>query len=177
MRRLPTLSRAALPLAAAVALLTACSGGDEGDSAAPSAATEAPTSAAETSEPAAAPEADSEFCTQATALNDELDSLFTDQADPEAVEQSLAQAADGIRAIEPPAELDADWTVLADGLDELGAAYADLDPEDPASLGAFQERITTLQADLAAASTSVESYLTGQCGIDTGSEEPAAPSS
>ena len=169
---LPLACRAAAAAAAAV-LLSACGGGDE-DSAAPSSS-----SAAETSESAAgseAPQGESEFCTQSQALLDDLGSAFSDQSDPTSVETAFSQAAEGFRSVEPPAEIEQDWTTLADGLDEYAAAFAELDQSDPESVSAFQQRTTSLQGELTGAATSVETYLNEECGIDTDAEPSASGS-
>jgi hypothetical protein len=175
MRRPLTLCRAGLPLAAAVVLLTAC-GGDDGDGGTADATSSAETSssAEETSASEEAPEAGSDFCTAATALNEQLDSAVSGGGDPASVEDSLRTASEGIRAIEPPAEISDDWNTLADGLDELGAAYTELDEADPESVSAFQQRVAELQGELTGASANVETYLTEQCGIDTGSSESSS---
>jgi hypothetical protein len=173
---LPLACRAAAAAAAAV-LLSACGGGDE-DSAAPSSSS-ASSTAAETSESAAgseAPQGESEFCTQSQALLDDLGSAFSDQSDPTSVETAFSQAAEGFRSVEPPAEIEQDWTTLADGLDEYAAAFAELDQSDPESVSAFQQRTTSLQGELTGAATSVETYLNEECGIDTDAEPSASGS-
>ena len=170
-------SRAAA-VAAAVVLLSAC-GGSDGDGDAASSSGSPSSSAAETSESAAAseaPEGDSEFCTQSQELLDDLGSAFSDQSDPTSVETAFSQAAEGFRSVEPPAEIEQDWTTLADGLDEYAAAFAELDQADPESVSAFQQRTTSLQGELTGAATSVETYLNEECGIDTDAEPSASGS-
>ncbi len=174
-------SRAAAAVAAVV-LLSACGGGD-GDGDATSSSGSASSSAAETSEPtegtaesSEAPEGDSEFCTQSQALLDDLGSAFSDQSDPTSVETAFSQAAEGFRSVEPPAEIEQDWTTLADGLDEYAAAFAELDQADPESVSEFQQRTTSLQGDLTGAATNVETYLNDECGIDTDAEPSASGS-
>ncbi len=172
----PTLSLAprAAAVAAAAVLLTACGG--DGDSSASSSSSSAPSSsAAETSE-SEAPQGDSEFCTQSQDLLDNLGSAFSDQSDPASVETAFSQAAEGFRSVEPPAEIEQDWTTLGNGLEEYAAAFAELDQADPESVSAFQQRTTSLQGELTGAATSVETYLNEQCGIDTDAEPSASGS-
>jgi hypothetical protein len=155
--------------------VSACSGDEPGDGAA-----SAPTSTSAATSPSgsAAPQSGSEFCTRSRALIEGLGAAFSEQADAAAVQEAFEQAADGFRAIEPPAEVEDDWTTLAEGLDEYAAAVADLDESDPDSVAAFQERTGTLQGELTGAATGVESYLAAECGPpDLGPPTSAAPSS
>ena len=174
MRRTLTLCRSGLIAAAALVLLTACSGDSGGNDAASSASQETSSSAPETS---AAPEADSEFCTQAQALVTTLEAAFTNQSDPTSLTEQFQQTAAAMRGIEPPQEIADDWTTLAEGLDQYAAAFAQLDVDDPASASTFQQQTAPLQAELTTAGTNVENYLTNQCGIDTGPTESATPTS
>ena len=181
MRLTLTLAPRAAAVAAAAVLLSAC-GGDEGSSAS-SSSSSASSSAAETSESeeSEAPAGDSEFCTQSQELLDGLGAAFSDQ-DPASVETAFSQAAEGFRSVEPPAEIEQDWTTLGDGLEEYAAAFAELDQQDPESVTAFQQRTSSLQGELTGAATNVETYLNEECGIDTdaepsGSGESTAPSS
>ena len=181
MRPSLTLVPRAAAVAAAAVLLSAC-GGSEGGSAGGSASpsSSASSSAAETSE-SEAPEDDSKFCTQSQELLDGLGAAFSDQ-DPASVETAFSQAAEGFRSVEPPAEIEQDWTTLGDGLEEYAAAFAELDQQDPESVTAFQQRTSSLQGELTGAATNVETYLNEECGIDTDAEpsgagESTAPSS
>jgi hypothetical protein len=176
----PTLSlvpRAAVVAAAAV-LLSAC--GDDGDSSASPSSSAPSSSAAETSE-SEAPQGGSEFCTESQELLDNLGAAFSDQSDPGSVETAFSQAAEGFRSVEPPAEIEQDWTTLGNGLEEYAAAFAELDQADPESVTAFQQRTSSLQGELTGAATNVETYLNEECGIDTDAEPSAggstAPSS
>jgi hypothetical protein len=178
MRRTLTLAVRAAAVAAAAVLLSACSGDDGGSASSPSSS--ATSSAAETSEPAAeseAPQGDSEFCTQSQDLLDELGAAFTEQSDPASVETAFQQAAEGFRSVEPPSDIEQDWTTLGDGLEEYAAAFSELDQSDPESVTAFQERTSALQGELTGAATNVETYLNEECGIDTEAEPSAAGSS
>jgi hypothetical protein len=168
MRRTLTACRTGLSVAAAVVLLSACGGSDEGSSAAGS--SEAESSAPESS----AEPADSQFCTDAAAIQERVGSTLNDQSDPAALPQALQEAATEIRAVEPPPEIAADWESLADGVDQIATAFSGLDFNDPNALATFQQQVGQLQAQLGTASTNVENYLREECGIEG---EPAAPSS
>ena len=169
MRRISTAFRTGLPVAAAVVLLTACGGSDEDSSASSS---EAGSSASESSAAAAG----SEFCSEAASVQERVGASFNEQ-DPASLGQALQDGAAEIRAIEPPAEIASDWNTLADGLDQIAAAFAEVDLTDPNAQQALGQKIAELQGPLDTASTNVETYLRDECGIDLPSGEPAAPSS
>ena len=169
MRRTLTACRTGIA-AAAVVLLAAC--GSDGDGSSSSQASETSTEAAGTS----APE-ESEFCMEASTIQQRVDSTLTDQSDPTALPQTLEAAAEEIRAIEPPDEIAADWEALAGGIEQIADALGSLDFSDPNALATFQEEIGQLQADLGSASTNVQNYLSEECGIDMEPTESASPSS
>ena len=174
MRRTLIVCRAGLTAAAAFALLTACGGGSGDNKAASTSASETTSSSAENS----APQADSEFCTQAQALIEALQSAFAEEtSDPASVAQQFSQTADAMRTLDPPAEISDDWETLAGGLDQFAKAFADFDPNDPAKASEFEQQTTQLQGQLTTAGANVEKYLTEQCGIDTDNTESATPTS
>ena len=157
-------------MAAAVVLLSACGGSDEGSSAASSSAAEP--SASESSAEATP----SQFCTEAAAIQEKVTASF-DEQDPASLGQVLQEGATEIRAIEPPAEIADDWGALADGLEQIAGAFADVDITDPAAQQQLGQKIAELQGPLDSASTNVENYLRDECGIEMDSGEPAAPTS
>ena len=169
MRRTPPALRTGLSVAAAVVLLSACGGSDEDGSA--SGASESSPSASET-----AAAADSEFCTEAGAIQERVTASFT-EADPSSLGQVLQEGVAEIRGIEPPAEIASDWAALADGLEQIAVAFADIDLTDPAAQQELGQKVAELQGPLDTASTNVENYLRDECGIEIDSGEPAAPSS
>jgi hypothetical protein len=175
MRRTLIACRAGLTAAAAFALLTACGGGSgKSNDAASSSTSETTSSSAANS----APSADSEFCTQAQALVQALESAFAEEAsDPQSVAAQFQQTADAMRTLDPPAEISDDWETLAGGLEQFAQAFAQFDPNDPAKASAFEQQTTQLQGQLTAAGANVEKYLTEQCGIDTETTESATPTS
>jgi hypothetical protein len=173
MRRTLTVCRSGLSLAAAVVLVTACGGSDDEDSAA-SESSASTSSAAETT----AEQDDSEFCAEAEAAFEQVEPAFTGGGeDPAALATALQQAADDVREIEPPSELESDWAALADGIEQFAQAFADVDVNDPASAAELQERSTEIIGELTTSATNVQTYLTSECGLETDPTEPAAPTS
>jgi hypothetical protein len=167
MRRTLTLCRTGLAGVAAVVLLTACGGGDSSDSAATTSASETTSSsAAESSATGGA--ADSQFCQDAVQLQTDLQST-PDLSDPAAAGPAFQQIADRVRQVEPPEEIAADWTALADGIEQLAQIFTNTDFTDPQQAAAAEQQATQLEAQLTSASTNVENYLSTECGIDTGS--------
>jgi hypothetical protein len=160
MRRTLTACRSGLSVVAAVVLLTACGGSGNNTSA----SSNSSSSASETSAAAA----DSKFCQQAAGIENKVSSSLN-QSDPASLGQALKDAADEIRAIEPPAEIASDWTAFADGIEQI-AATAQVDVNDPDALASFQQQYGS-------AFTNVENYLRNTCGIHPGSSESASPTS
>ena len=158
MSRILSACRSVLLGVAAVVLVSACGASEEGgpDSAPDSAAGSA---TAESSAEAA----DARFCADAAELQERLTSTLSDQTDPAALPQALQQAAAEIREVEAPAEIAADWTALADGVEQMATAFASTNPDDPSALAALQQQLGQLQGKLATASTNVEDYLSTQC--------------
>jgi hypothetical protein len=172
MRRTLTLCRTGLAGAAAVVLLTACSGND--DTSASSSSASGTTSASPAGSSGSGSKSGSEFCTQAASLQNTLSA--PDLSDPASAGPAIADAASQVRAIDPPAEISDDWNALADGLDQLGRILSTTDLNDPAQASAAQQQVSQLETDLGDASTNVSNYLTNECGISDSSES-AAPTS
>ena len=116
MRRTLSLCRSGLAAAAAVVLLTACGGSDEDSNASDStsSSSSSSSSASETTENTA-PQADSEFCTEAAAIQERIAASFTGQTDQSNLGELFPQISEEIRAIEPPAELADDWAQFSPG--------------------------------------------------------------
>lgn len=163
------LRRAGLCAAAALVLLTGCGGSDK----ATDASTSTPTSgAAGTSAQAAG----SEFCTQAAGVESSVGSAVTDSSDPAAVKEALQAAVAKIRAITPPSEIASDWTALADGVDEVATAFANVDVSNPSAVAGFEQSAGVLEKQLSGPSANVEKYLADKCGL-TIPTQSAAPTS
>jgi hypothetical protein len=162
---------------AAVLLMTACSGGSDDESAS-SSSPAASSSAAETS--SEAPASDSEFCTEATQINERITTSLS-EADSASLSDNLQTISDEISAVEPPAEIADDWNTLAGALGKAADALEGVDLTDPEQAAQAQAELGNLQTELGDAGTNVETYLRDQCGIDTeGTGTPsdtAAPSS
>jgi hypothetical protein len=146
--------RAAVAGAAVAVLLTACGGDDSPTTAgAPETAR-----AAGGSTDAAAVDA---FCGEAEDLDQRVDSALSDLdgGDPSVVD-AFRQIATELRGITAPAQISADWTAMAAGLDRMADAFADLDITDLDSLDSLDDA----EGDLTEASTRVEDYLSDECG-------------
>jgi len=171
MHRLPLLCRTGLAVSAAV-LLTACGGGS-GKEAAASTSSNAAASSSSSASAAA-----SEFCTQATTTLNGLAPAFSGGgSDPATLAPILAKAATAVKAIQPPAEISADWAKLAGGLDQFAAAYASAGGQDAASASAFQQRNAQLLTQLTGAATHVQAYMSEHCGLTAGATGSSAPTS
>lgn len=162
--------RTGLSVAAALVLLTACSGSKSDTSA--SSSTKASSSASETS----AAEAGSEFCTKAAAIESSVGAAVADQSNPASIPQALQAAVTQIRAVDPPSEIASDWSKLADGVEQLAAAFSKVDLTDQAAVASFEQTASNLESQLSGASTNVENYLKDKCGL-TAPSESASPTS
>ena len=172
MRRTLTVCRNGLAVTAAAVLLTAC-GGSGDDEASSSGSGETTSSASESSADAA----DSEFCTEAAAIQERVGSTFNDQSDLASLPQALTQAAQEVREVDPPAEIASDWSALADGIDQIAAAIGSVDFNDPNAAATFEQQVAPLQQELAGASANVSSYLQDECGLEVDPSQTAAPTS
>jgi Flp pilus assembly protein TadD len=173
MRRSLSACRSGLTVAAAAVLLTAC-GGSDGEESAASESSASSSSAAETT----STQADSQFCTEAAGALEQVEPAFTGSGnDPAALATALQAAADDVRAIEPPSEIESDWTALADGIEQFAQAFAGVDLQDPASATQLQQRTTEIIGSLSTSATNVQTYLATECGLEVDATEPAAPTS
>jgi hypothetical protein len=105
---------------------------------------------------------------------DEVALAFTGAGgnDPVALATALQEAAGDVRAIDPPAEIEQDWTALADRIDQ---AFAGVDLKDPAAAAEVQQRTGELIGSLSTSTTNVQNYLSQECGIGPTATAPAAP--
>lgn len=175
MRRTLTLCRTGLAGVAAFVLLTACGGGStDAASSSSSSSASAPTTSSSSAENSA-PAADTEFCTRASALIQQVQGADINPEDFSTIGPFFRQAATSMRAIDAPPEIASDWTALADGLQQLGDVAAGTDFKDPQQAAAFGQKAAALEAQFQASSTKVDTYLQTQCGITTG--DTAAPTS
>jgi len=156
----PTLDlyRAAVAGAAAIVLLTACGGG--GGAATGSPATTGPAGGDASDTTAASGAGD--FCDQVAGIDHRVESALSDlEGDDPPVADAFRQIATEVRDITAPAAIASDWEAMAAGLDRMADAFADLDLPDLDSL----ESLDRAEGDLTAASSSVDAYLSDECGI------------
>ena len=178
MRRTLSLCRSGLAAAAAVVLLTACGGSDEDSNASDStsSSSSSSSSASETTENTA-PQADSEFCTEAAAIQERIAASFTGQTDQSNLGELFTQISEEIRGIEPPADLAEDWTQFSQGVEEV-AAISQIDFTDQAAVAQWQTQVAQIQQRYGAAFTNVDTYLSTECGLtDDEATESASPTS
>ena len=174
MRRTLSLVRSGVAAAAAVVLLTACGGSDD-DTTASETSSSSTSSASETTENTA-PQADSEFCTEAAAIQERVTASLSgpDQSD---LGQIFQQASEEIRAIEAPADIAADWSSFADGIQRF-AEISQIDFEDPNAYAQWQAEAQQIQTEFGPAFASVQTYLATECGLtDDEATESASPTS
>jgi hypothetical protein len=166
MRRNSLASRAGLSLAAAAVLLTACGGSGKDNSASSSSRTSASKTSAEA--------AGSKFCTQAAAIESSVGSAMANQSDPNSIKQALQTAVAQIRGIDPPNEIASDWTALADGVEQLATAFANVNFTDQAAVASFEQTASQLESKLTGASANVEKYLSEKCGLTAPTAAPTS---
>ena len=165
-------------LSAALLLLTGCGGSDEGSSAASSSGSSSSSAAATTSGSPAAPSSATSpeaaaFCAEAVSLEQSVNATVgTASSDPTQLPPALQRLADQYAAIEPPAEIAADWTALVDGVQQLATAAQGIDFTDPTAAQQLQTAAGGLQEQLTTATTNVSTYATANCP-----ETTPAPSS
>jgi len=176
MRRTLSICRGGLVAAAAAILLTACGGGSTDDTASSETTSSSSSSSASETTENTAPQADSEFCTEAASIQERIGATF-DESDPSSLSQVLREGAAEIRAIDAPPEIADDWNTLADGFEQIATALADVDLNDPAAQQSLQAQLGQLQTELTTASANVQKYLTEECGIELDPSETAAPTS
>jgi len=175
MRRTLALCRGGLAAAAAVALLTACGGSDEDSNATDSTSSSSSSSASETTENTA-PQADSEFCTEAAAIQERVTASLT-SSDQTNLGEIFQQASEDIASIEAPADIAADWASFAEGIQRF-AEISQIDFTDQAAYQQWQQQATQIQTEYGAAFASVQTYLATECGLtDDEATESASPTS
>jgi hypothetical protein len=165
MRRTLTVCRTGLSAAAALVLLTACGGsGDDTES-----------SASRGSE-TTAEAANSEFCTEAGAVQGRVAATFSGNSDPATLPAVFQEAATQLGAIDPPEEIASDWASFSDGIQQIAAA-AQIDFNDEAAVAAFEQEAATLQQEFAGPTANVQKYLSEECGFTQTPTETSAPTS
>jgi hypothetical protein len=179
MRAPATLLTAGLS-AAAVLLLTACGGSDQGSSASSgssssgSSSSSSSTSSASSSAPAQGTGTRAEaaaFCSEAVSLEQSVNATVGQaSSDPTKLAPALQQLADQYAAVDAPPEIAADWGTLVDGIHQLATAAQGIDFTDPSAAQQLQAAAGGLEGQLTTATTNVSTYATANCSA-------AAPSS
>ena len=167
MRAPGNLWKAGLSAAAAVVLLTACGGSDEetdaasGSSTSSSSTSSSSSSAAETS--SGTSDADVQaFCTEAEQVFTGL-STSLDAANPADIGTALDQSVASIEAIEPPAEISADWDTLKAAFSGLRDAVKGADLSTPEGQASVSQAVTDLTAQSTDAQTRLDAWTTANC--------------
>ena len=99
-------------------------------------------------------------------------STFTEPDDPPTSAQVLQEGAAEIRDDRAARRDRRRLGALADGLEQIAAAFAGVDVNDPAAQQALGRKVAELQGPLGTASTNVENYLRDECGIGSASRRP-----
>jgi hypothetical protein len=175
MRRTLTLCRAGLVGAAAVVLLAAC-GGNGGSATAASSAPAASTGVSSSPAGRSGPAASTPFCTQAATVMAQLDDVGNVQ-DPAQLGPALQQAAAALRSLDPPPEIAGDWNTLVGAFSQVARIASTTDFTDPQQLAAFEQQAQQVESRLGTSETTVQDYLSDQCGISDNSGGTTAPSS
>lgn len=174
MRRSLTVCRNGLSVAAAVVVLTACSGsGDDADSR--SSATSATSSSATESGPNAE---NSEFCTKAASARAQLEAaIVQSQTDLASLPGSIQELQAEVATVEPPAEIASDWNAYAALIEQASTEISSIDFTDPNASATLQQKLTPVVAQLGTLSSSVSDYLRDECGAEPLPSVPASPTS
>jgi len=168
---------AVLPLAAVLALGTACSGGDSSDaaagttSAASSAATSssssssARSSAAGSSSTSATEEERIEsFCTGAPALLDDISSDLTSvQQAPQEAPQRLSDAVTKLQAVDPPAGVAPQWQRFVGAVTGLRDLVGKLDLANPQNNTQYAGELQALQPGLVDGGSAIDDWGKANC--------------
>jgi hypothetical protein len=147
---------AVLVLAAVTVLVLLRSGGDDP---APSSSIGSPAAGSE--------QGGADFCTEYSALDEDLSAYFDEAGDSDDPVQSQAvwqRVADRWRTVAPPTEIAADWAVLADWFDQQVAVW-ELYVTDEEAAQAEGRRLDEDPA-YQQASGNIGNYLSRECGIE-----------
>jgi hypothetical protein len=166
--------RTAVTGAAAIALLTACSGGSDNSSASSTSASKT-TSSAATSTAAGPTGTDAAFCQAVPQLVTQLGTLQA--AQPAQVPAILQQLSTGFQAVTPPAAIASDWQALGAGLQQFATAISSIDVSTPQ--GQQQLAAAEQQATAAAAphQGNISAWVLSNCGGASGSASSSSAAS
>lgn len=172
MRLTSNFVRTAVTGAAALAVLTACGGGNSDNASSTSSAAKTTTAAPTT---AAGPTgADAAFCTAVPQLTSQL--TAAQSAQPQQAAQLLQQLAANFTKITPPAALQTDWTALGTGLQQLVTAAGSLDLSTPQGQQQFQQLAGQATTAAAAPLGDISAWVLSNCGGASGATSAATTS-
>jgi hypothetical protein len=166
-------SLAGLLLAAAVAVLTACSGG--GSPSASSSSAPSTSSAPASTTPAGPTGADAVFCQQVSPLVTELSAVQS--AAPEQVPALLQQLVANVAKVQPPAAIAADWQALGTGLQQFQSALGSVDVTTPDGQAQLKQLESRALAAAAAAQGNIAAWVLSNCGSGVAATSSSAASS
>lgn len=160
------LKRAGAAAALMVVMLAGCGGGGDDD---PAAETSAPT--AVSTEDTSTDAASGDFCAEVEDIKSQLENLnsLPDMSDPAEAVQTLEEAVDALRSVDPPAEIAEDWATVTDAFQSVVTGLRDLDVSDPEALTRqLEDLVDQMEQQSAAideAGTNIDQYLSEECGI------------
>jgi hypothetical protein len=175
--RLPASLTAGTTAAAALLLLTACGGdGDSEDSGqAASSAAAASSSAADDGRGGGGGGGEDvqAFCAEAESVFSGLDESFEDVTDPAELPGLLQQATSALQGIDPPAEIEAPWSVFSDALARMAESAQGIDLSTTEGQDRFTQEYSSLMSGTADAQQDVDEFVTANCpGVGGGSAGP-----
>ena len=174
MRPTSNFVRTALTSAAALSVLTACSGGSSDEAGSSSTSASTTSSSAATSTSAGPTGANAAFCTQVGQLVTQLGTLQT--AQPAQVPPLLQQLVANFDAVQAPADVQSDWQALGTGLHQLQTAVGSIDvtnPQGQAQLAQLEQQATAAAAPVQG---NISAWVLSNCGAGSSATSAAATS-
>lgn len=159
------LERAGAAAALMVVMLAGCGGGDDDPAAETSAPTAVPT------EDTSTDAANGDFCAEVEDIKSQLENLnsLPDMSDPAEAVQTLEEAVDALRSVDPPAEIAEDWATVTDAFQSVVTGLRDLDVSDSEALARqLEDLVDQMEQQSAAideAGTNIDQYVSEECGI------------
>jgi hypothetical protein len=172
--RLPPAVTAGVSAAAALVLLTACGGGDSGESqasgsAGPGSASSSPASSSPAGSSTAPSGTDPSgedvqaFCADAGTVLTDLNTAFDNATDPTQLPALLDQAATSLQSVQPPAEIADSWAGFSGAIAQLAGASRQVDLSTAEGQAQFTQQYETLTGQAAGAQQDVDAYVTAHC--------------
>jgi hypothetical protein len=168
--RLPPAVTAGVSAAAALVLLTACGGGDSGESqasgssAGPGSASSSPASSSPAGSSTTPSGEDVQaFCADAGTVLTDLNTAFDNATDPTQLPALLDQAATSLQSVQPPAEIADSWAGFAGAIAQLAGASRQVDLSTAEGQAQFTQQYEALTGQAADAQQDVDAYVTAHC--------------